>query len=106
MNAQEQRLRHTAVSELREEVGTIVDALLKTVGQQLEQERQAWIRRANELEEQITAESEGGIALGQSVVQLRSQVIAINEWINKNVDSPCYRAYGFWRRLRWLVTGR
>ena len=45
MNATEQRQRHTAVNELRDEVGTVVDATMRAVAQQLEHERAEWDKK-------------------------------------------------------------
>ncbi len=104
MNATEQRQRHTAITELREEVGTVVDALLKSVGQQLTAERQEWTKALDAEHRQI-------MELTIRLDHLRA--VGDDRWAS-TADTQrilfAKRDVVFHRnllgRLWWLVTGR
>jgi len=113
LNSQEQRLRHTAVTELRDEVGTVVDALLKTVGQQLEQERQAWTKAVEAIAHHVEQRMEAqGKYVDSQDDDLRALILknlgsferGILESVSDHLRPMCRPT--IWGRLRWLVLGR
>ncbi len=97
MNSQEQRFRHTAVTELRGEVEMIINGLLQTVGQQFEQERQAWTQRIEDHALDLKLLDGRIDALHENIQSLR---------IERRLERETEAAMTFWQRVRRLVLGR
>jgi len=101
MNGTAQRERHTAITELRADVETVVEGVMRTVSRQFAQEREAWTQEiAAEHAHIVKVQTAVDGRLTSALEQLR---LSFNEvWATVE---PLQRPT-FLSRLRWLVTGK